>query len=178
MKLALQSLAATAALCAAAAASAHVTLRAGTAPAGSSYDAAFSVGHACQGAQATTALAVQLPQGFRLLEALPRPGWTLTAPRPGQGGEVRWTADTPEAALHGHDKGVFTVRGVLPDQPGMLYFPVRQVCDQGQADWVQLPEPGSDAKPKMPAARLEVLAPGGSAAQAAPTPTPAAHSHH
>ncbi|MBS0467449.1 MAG: DUF1775 domain-containing protein [Proteobacteria bacterium] len=177
MKLALQSLAATAALCAAAAASAHVTLRAGTAPAGSSYDAAFSVGHACQGAQATTALAVQLPPGFRLQQALPRPGWTLSAPPAGTpGGEVRWTAESPEAALQGHDKAVFGLRGMLPEAPGTLYFPVRQICDVGQADWVQLPEPGSSAKPAMPAARLELLAPDQPAAQAAPVG--AAHGFH
>ena len=179
MKLALQSLATAAALCAAAAASAHVTLPAGGAPAGSSYDAAFSVGHACQGAQATTALAVQLPPGFRLLQAQPRPGWTLSAPPAGtQGGEVRWTAESPDSALHGHDKAVFSVRGVLPETPGTLYFPVRQVCDVGQADWVQQPEPGNSAKPAMPAARLEVLAPGQPAAQATPAPAGAAHSQH
>lgn len=177
MKPTIQCLAATAIFCAAAAANAHVVLPAGGAPAGSTYDAAFTVGHACEGAQATTALAVQLPEGFRLLQALPRAGWTLTAPQPGEGGEVRWTADTPEAALHGHDKAAFTVRGVLPATSGTLYFPARQVCDLGQADWVQLPEPGG-AKPSMPAARLEVLAPAAPAAQAAPVPANAAHSHH
>src|SRR5690606_8445831 len=67
-----------AALCLAApVALAHVGLPAGGAAAGSSYDATFTVGHACQGAQATTALAVQLPAGFRITEAVPRAGWTL-----------------------------------------------------------------------------------------------------
>lgn len=164
MKLPLHTLAFAATLCAATAACAHVTLPAGGATAGSSYDAAFSVGHACEGAQATTALAVQLPAGFRLVEALPRPGWTLTAPPVGQGGsqggEVRWTAASPEAALRGKDRGEFIVRGWLPATPGPLYFPVRQTCDVGQADWVQLPQPGDAPKPAMPAARLDVLPPG------------------
>lgn len=178
MKLAIQCLAAAAIACAAAAANAHVVLPAGGAPAGSRYEAAFTVGHACSGSQATTALAVELPQGFELLQAQPRPGWTLSAPPAGsQGGEVRWTAESPAAALPGHEKAVFTVSGVLPATPGTLYFPVRQVCDQGQADWVQLPGPGGE-KPKMPAARLEVLAPTAPGAQASPAPASAAHHHH
>jgi len=155
-----QHLLAAMALCAATAAFGHVVLPAGGATAGSTYDAAFTAGHPCQGAQATTALAVQLPAGFRLIEALPRAGWTLTAPPAGQGGEVRWTAATPAAALRGHDKAEFIVRGVLPATPGPLYFPVRQTCDVGQADWVQTPRPGDTAKLAMPAARLDVLPPG------------------
>lgn len=142
------------------AAGAHVTLPPGSAEAGSTYDAAFSVGHACAGAQATTALVVQLPAGFRLLQAQPRPGWSLSAPPAGSaGGAVQWRADTPAAALQGHDKAVFSLRGVLPEAPGTLYFPVQQICDVGQADWVQQPAPGESAKLAMPAARLEVRAP-------------------
>ena len=151
-----------ASLCLAApAALAHVGLPAGGAPAGSSYDATFTVGHACQGAQATTALAVQLPAGFRITEALPRTGWTLTAPPAGsQGGEVRWTAASAASALRGHDKGAFTVRGVLPATPGVLYIPVHQVCDVGEVRWDQVPAAGDTAKLAQPAARLEVLAAG------------------
>lgn len=158
MQFPLRCLAAAATLCAAAAASGHVVLSPDGATAGSAHDAVFSVGHACKGARVTTALSVQLPEGFRLIEALPRPGWTLTAP---QAGEVCWTAGSPAAALGGGEKGEFVVRGVLPATPGTLYFPVRQVCDVGQADWVQVSGPGDAARPDMPAARLEVLPPGG-----------------
>ncbi|ADV01610.1 DUF1775 domain-containing protein [Alicycliphilus denitrificans] len=158
MQFPLRCLAAAATLCAAAAASGHVVLSPDGATAGSAHDAVFSVGHACKGARVTTALSVRLPEGFRLIEALPRPGWTLTAP---QAGEVRWTAGSPAAALGGGEKGEFVVRGVLPATPGTLYFPVRQVCDVGQADWVQVSGPGDAARPDMPAARLEVLPPGG-----------------
>ncbi len=158
MQFPLRCLAAAATLCAAAAASGHVVLSPDGATAGSAHDAVFSVGHACKGARVTTALSVRLPEGFRLIEALPRPGWTLTAP---QAGEVRWTAGSPAAALGGGEKGEFVVRGVPPATPGTLYFPVRQVCDVGQADWVQVSGPGDAARPDMPAARLEVLPPGG-----------------
>ncbi|AVP56818.1 copper chaperone PCu(A)C [Pulveribacter suum] len=152
-------------LCLAApAAFSHVGLPAGGAPAGSSYDATFTVGHACEGAQATTALAVQLPAGFRITEAVPRAGWTLTAPPAGsQGGEVRWTAASAASALRGHDKGAFTVRGVLPATPGVLYLPVHQVCDVGEVRWDQVPAAGDGARLAQPAARLEVLAPGSAA---------------
>ena len=142
------------------AASAHVVLPPEPAQAGQVYEAALSVGHPCAGAQATTALAVQLPPNFELLQALERPGWTLQAPPAGTlGGEVRWQARSPQDALHGHARAQFIVRGRLPATPGTLYFPVQQDCDVGQADWVQIPPPGDSAKLPMPAARLQVLAP-------------------
>lgn len=135
----------------------HVTLPRGGANVSSSYDAAFHVGHPCEGAQATTAIRVQLPAGFRLQEALPRAGWKLSAPAAGsQGGEVSWTAESPEAALRSKAAAEFVVRGTLPDKPGTLYFPVRQTCDVGEAAWTQTPQPGQP-DPKQPAAKLEVL---------------------
>jgi len=143
------------ALFASTAASAHVTLPPGGATAGTDYDAAFRVGHACKDAQATTGITVQLPEGFRLSEAQARKGWTLASnPR-----EVAWKADSPATALPGAERAEFIVRGKLTDQPGPLYFKVLQTCDKGSADWAQLPGPGAD-KQAFPAARLDVLAPG------------------
>ncbi|MGE8319511.1 MAG: copper chaperone PCu(A)C [Comamonas sp.] len=135
----------------------HVTLPKGGANAGTNYDAAFRVGHACEGAQATTAIRVQLPAGFRLQEALPKAGWKLSAPPAGsQSGEVVWTAESADTALRGKAAAEFVLRGTLPDKPGTLYFPVRQVCDVGEAAWTQIPEAGQPA-PKQPAAKLDVL---------------------
>ena len=143
------------ALFASTAASAHVTLPPGGATAGTDYDAAFRVGHACKDAQATTGITVQLPEGFRLSEAQARKGWTLASnPR-----EVAWKAESPATALPGAERAEFIVRGKLTDQPGPLYFKVLQTCDKGSADWAQLPGPGAD-KQAFPAARLDVLAPG------------------
>ena len=143
------------ALFASTAASAHVTLPPGGATAGSDYEAAFRVGHACKDAQATTGITVQLPEGFRLSEAQARKGWTLASnPR-----EVAWKAESPATALPGAERAEFIVRGKLTDQPGPLYFKVLQTCDKGSADWAQLPGTGAD-KPAFPAARLDVLAPG------------------
>ena len=147
-----RSLAACAALFSAAAL-AHVSLPAGGAAAGSEYDAAFRVGHACTDAKTTTGLRVQLPQGFTLVQAQPRTGWTLTAtPR-----EVTWKADSAQTALPGAERAEFIVRGKLTDTPGPLYFKVLQTCDVGSADWAQLPVAGSSAKLALPAARLDVL---------------------
>ena len=137
------------------AASAHVTLPPGGAVAGSDYEAAFRVGHACKDAQATTGITVRLPDGFRLSDAQARKGWTLTSnPR-----EVAWKAESPATALPTAERAEFVVRGKLTDQPGPLYFKVLQTCDKGSADWAQLPGAGAD-KPAFPAARLDVLAPG------------------
>jgi copper(I)-binding protein/uncharacterized protein YcnI len=137
------------------AASAHVVLPPGGAAAGSTYAAAFEVGHACKGASATTALAVTLPAGFTFVSAQPRPGWTLSTRR----GEVTWTAATPQAALPGDRRESFVVTGRLPTRPGTLWFRVRQACDVGMADWHE-PVSARNPKPEFPAPRLEVLAPG------------------
>ena len=145
------------------AASAHVTLPPGGAAAGSDYEAAFRVGHACEGAKATTGLTVRLPKGFTLADAQPRKGWKLEVQKEGKGddsGLVRWTPETPEAALPGKERAEFILRGKLTATPGPLYFKVLQSCDVGSVDWAQLPTGTAGEKLASPAARLDVLAPG------------------
>lgn len=93
----LRTLAACAMLAGTTAALAHVTLPPGGATVGSDYNAAFRVGHACEGAKATTGLAVRLPKGFVLSDAQARKGWKLDVTKSGDG-EVRWTAETPGAS--------------------------------------------------------------------------------
>lgn len=136
-------------------AGAHVALPPGGATAGSTYAAAFTVGHACQGAKTTTGLSVRLPAGFALEKAQPRAGWTLkSTPR-----EVTWTAATPQAALPGTAPDSFTVVGRLTRKPGTLWFPARQTCDVGAVDWSALPT-AAGARPEFPAPHLDVLPPG------------------
>lgn len=142
-------------IAAAAPAFAHVTLPPGGAAAGSDYEAAFRVGHACKDTPATTAVTVRLPEGFTLTEALPRAGWQLSS----SAREVRWTADAA-SALPDKERAEFVVRGKLTATPGTLWFPVRQDCGAQSADWAQLPGADASAKLPFPAARLEVLAPG------------------
>jgi len=142
-------------LFAATAAIAHVTLPPGGATAGSRYDAAFRVGHPCQGSTSTNAVAVQLPDGFTLQSALPREGWSAST----AGRTVTWKADRPQNALPQGERAEFIVRGQLTEKPGTLFFKVLQSCDKGAADWAQVPA-NPDDKPAFPAARLDVLAAG------------------
>jgi copper(I)-binding protein len=159
----LKTLAACAMLTGVAAASAHVTLPPGGATVGSDYNAAFRVGHACEGAKATTGLAVRLPKGFVLSDAQARKGWKLDVQKGGTGGdgEVRWTAEKPENALPGSERAEFVLRGKMPAAPGTLWFKVLQTCDVGVADWAEVPASGNSTKGlKSPAAKLEVVAQG------------------
>ena len=156
-----KTLAACALLGGAAAALAHVTLPPGGATVGSDYNAAFRVGHACEGATATTGLAVRLPKGFVLSDAQARKGWKLDVQKNAGDGEVRWTAETPQDALPGKERSEFVLRGKVPGTPGTLWFKVLQTCDVGVADWAEVPTSGnSTAGLKAPAARLNVVAQG------------------
>lgn len=133
---------------------AHVTLPAGGASAGSDYEAAFRVGHSCKDQPSTTGITVRLPEGFTLVEAQPRAGWTLAA----DAREVRWTA-AAGAGLPDKERTEFIVRGKLAAKPGTLWFKVLQTCGTASVDWAQIPASASD-KPEFPAARLELLAAG------------------
>jgi copper(I)-binding protein len=131
---------------------AHVTLPPGGAAAGSDYEAAFRVGHACKDTSSTTGITVRLPEGFTLAEAQPRQGWTLTH----SAKEVRWTAPAG-AGLPDKERAEFIVRGKLTAKPGTLWFKVLQSCGAASSDWAQLPGADASAKLPFPAARLDVL---------------------
>jgi len=142
---------------------AHVALPRGGATAGSDYEAAFRVSHACKEAKSTTGVAVRLPKGFSFSDAQARKGWKLDVQKAtaDNGGEVRWTAESAQAVLPGSEAGEFVLRGKLPAAPGVLWFKVLQTCDTGSTDWAQVPASGTSTEGlQNPAARLEVLAPG------------------
>jgi len=142
---------------------AHITLPPGGARVGTAYTAAFRVGHACAGAQATTGITLRAPAGFRITDVPQRPGWTVQH----QGQQVRWTPNTPANVLPAGERTTFVVTGRLPDQPGTLWFKVLQQCDQGAADWATVPGlDGASDKPDFPAARLDVLPAGVAAVDA------------
>ncbi|MDI1350530.1 copper chaperone PCu(A)C [Aquabacterium sp.] len=142
---------------------AHITLPPGGARVGSTYTAAFRVGHACTGAKATTGITLRAPAGFQITDVPERADWTVQR----QGQQVRWTPNTPAQALPAGERTTFVVTGRLPEQPGTLWFKVLQQCDQGAADWATVPGvDGAPAKPDFPAARLDVLAAGVAAVDA------------
>jgi uncharacterized protein YcnI len=155
----------------AAGASAHVVLDYQAAPAGKSYRATFKVGHGC-GESATRQLVVEIPAGVLGAHPMPKPGWQLAverAPLPqpvtSHGrtvtedvARITWTARSREDMLASAHYDEFVVVATLPAQAGPLYWPVRQVCEEGRADWVEVPRPGQKLSDlKSPAALLEVL---------------------
>jgi uncharacterized protein YcnI len=162
---------AVAASCCAVTAQAHVHLEYAVAPAGSSYKASFQVGHGC-GASPTRQFIVEIPPGVRSARPMPKPGWLLEVrreplPQPvsHQGRTVSeevtritWTARGPGDMLASNHYDEFVLVATLPQQSGPMYWPVRQVCEEGRLDWVEVPAP---ARPgvelKAPAPKLEVL---------------------
>ncbi len=165
------------AACAALPAHAHVSLEWPAALAGTAYTATFQVGHGC-GASPTRQVTVEIPAGVHGARPMPRPGWTVAIDRaplatpvvhhgkPVTEDVVRitWTANTPADALDTAHYGEFVLRARLPQAPGPVYWPVRQVCAEGRHDWVQVPAPGLKAAAlQAPAPVLDIL-PAGDAA--------------
>jgi len=137
-------------------AQAHVTLEQAEALVDTPYKAVLRVGHGCDG-QATTALTVQIPAGFKGAKPMPKPGWTLSIrkeklsePYESHGRrisedvvEIRWTAQSPESALPDAWYDEFVLRGGTPSTPGPLWFKVRQQCEHGEWNWAELPASGT-----------------------------------
>jgi uncharacterized protein YcnI len=138
---------------AAAAANAHVTLEYPAAAAASSYKATFKVGHGC-GDSATRQLVVELPAGVAGAHPMPKAGWQVAV----EATRITWTAKSREDMLASTHYDEFVLVAKLPAEAGTLYWPVRQVCEQGRSDWVEVPGQGQKlSELKSPAAALEVL---------------------
>ena len=171
MKLSTPFFLACALLAAASSASSHVVLDQPAALAGTSYKAAFRIGHGCDGSP-TTAVKVFLPAGFSGAKPMPKPGWTLTTrieklakPYSSHGrqvtedvAEITWAAVSKDNWLPDAWYDEFTLRGGLPAQAGPLWFKVLQTCEKGSVDWAQVPAAGTSAQGmKAPAALLEII---------------------
>lgn len=141
-----------------AAAQAHVVLEYQVAPANASYKATFKVGHGCDKSP-TRQVSVDVPAAMRSPRPMPKPGWTLDVKGGGDAPvTITWTAKTDADKLPGHFYDEFVVVARTPEQTGPVYWPVRQVCDEGRHDWVEVPRPGQKLPDlKSPAALLEVL---------------------
>jgi periplasmic copper chaperone A len=151
---------------AASAAHAHIVLEQQTAQAGSYYKATLRVTHGCNGS-ATKSIQVTLPPGFRGARPMPKPGWSVDAPKikldmPYESHGRTITEDVAVITFSGGPLpdahfDEFAVFGKLPDAPGMLYFKVMQVCEQGQNDWAAIPQAGKTLRDyATPAAALQV----------------------
>ncbi|CAN5669451.1 YcnI family protein [soil metagenome] len=171
MKHPLHSVLAIALMGIASATSAHIVLDEPAALAGTSYKAAFRVGHGCDGSP-TTAIKVFMPAGFSGAKPTPKAGWVLAvrsgklaAPYMSHGKqvtddvtEITWTASGKENWLQDAWYDEFVLRGGLPEQAGAVWFRVLQTCETGQVDWAQVPASGTSTKGlKNPAALVETI---------------------
>jgi len=170
----------TAAVCLAACAGlsqAHTVLEYQVATAGQSYKASFKVGHGC-GASPTRQIVVDIPAGVQGAKPMPKAGWRLEVtreklPKPYTSHgrtitedvtRISWSAKTLEDFLPNGHYDEFVLVGTLPEQEGMMYWPVQQVCEQGRMDWTELPKPGQKLSDlTSPAAALELMPSAGGA---------------
>ncbi len=151
----------------ASAAFAHVVLTQRSAPADSYYRAVFTVPHGCDGA-ATTRISVWLPESVLQARPMVKPGWKTEV--------IRVKLDRVVDGPHGTklvervakvifsggtipddhiDEFVLQLR--LPQQEGVLYFPVEQECGDRRRAWNQIPAPSQKLHElESPAASLTV----------------------
>ena len=174
------------------AAQAHVVLDNPSAVAGSDYKATFKVAHGC-GVSAMRQLVVSVPVGVQKAKPMPKAGWIieitrekLTQPYNDHGRQVTddvarvsWTAKTPADTLPNARAGEFTLHARLPATAGKIYWPVSQVCVEGQNDWVQVPQAGQIATElKSPAPALEITTSDAAKSQGKTSSQPTATPHH
>lgn len=156
---------------------AHPVLEYQVAAAGQNYKATFKIGHGC-GISPTRQIVVDIPAGVQGAKPMPKAGWRLEVNREKLAQtyvshgrtvtedvtRIRWTAQSPEDMLPSGHYDEFVLVGTLPDQPGALYWPVQQICEQGRQDWTEVPKPGQKLSDlKLPAALLEIMPSAGAA---------------
>ena len=154
---------------------AHVTLEYQVANAGSYYKGTFKVGHGC-GSSPVKQIVVTIPSGVQGAKPMPKAGWTieitrekLAQPMSGPGkpvtedvSRISWTAKTPGDYLQNGWYDEFVLQAKLPVQEGTLYWPVSQICEEGQVDWTDVLKAGQKLSDlKSPAAALELMPMGG-----------------
>jgi periplasmic copper chaperone A len=150
---------------------AHTVLEYPVATAGESYKATFKVGHGC-GASPTRQIVVDIPVGVQGAKPMPKAGWRLEVTRETLARSytshgrtvtedvtrISWTAKTAEDMLPNGHYDEFVLVGTMPDQAGMVYWPVQQLCEQGRMDWTEVPKAGQKmSELKSPAAALELM---------------------
>lgn len=151
-------------------AQAHITLETPSAPADRTYRAVFRVPHGC-GTAATIAIRIQIPDGVRDVQPMPKAGWQLATMRgplaqpysDGHGGMV--TQGVREVAWSGgnlpnefYDEFVMRLR--TPAAPGTtIWFPIVQECVGGAVTrWIEIPAAGRSADDyRAPAAGLRLV---------------------
>lgn len=128
---------------------AHVTANPDKATAGKYFEAAFRVSHGCDGSP-TKSVSISLPAGMVSVKPQYKPGWTVEAkksklakPVPAGHGKMATeqfdTITWSGASLPDDQYDTFGLLMKLPDAPGLLWFPVTQVCEKGMLEWKNVP---------------------------------------
>lgn len=147
-------------------AAAHITLASKEAVIGSTFKAVLVASHGCSGA-ATTAIRVQIPEGFYNVKPMPKAGWELetvtgpyAAPFENHGTtltegvtEISWSGgELPDAYF---DEFVFrgTFGGTL-EAGSTFYFPVIQICGDTEDAWI---DTSGDPEAEMPAPSVTLM---------------------
>lgn len=165
-------------------AAAHVGVSAADTTAGSYTLLTFSVPHGCEG-EATTAVAIQIPEPLYSVTPTVNPNWhvelvpaELDEPITDSHGnevterisEVVYTAHTPLPDGH---RDAFELSLRLPEETAgrTLAFPVVQTCGDTEHPWIQIAEEGQDPDAlDSPAPVIEVTAAEEAAADAGEAP--------
>ena len=147
---------------------AHAVFLPKTAETGSYHRAAIKIGHGCKGA-ATTRIVVEIPGDVHMVKPMPKPGWDieivrgkLAEPYDYHGTPI--TEDVRQLIWSGgnlpdeyYDEFVFHMK--LPEISGKLYFPVRQMCTEGENFWNEISDDVhiGHSGPSFPAPVLELI---------------------
>jgi uncharacterized protein YcnI len=115
----------------------------------------FKVGHGCQG-RPQAAIVVQIPAGVQGARPMPKAGWTLASQavkswpaddshgKTGHRRRVRisWTAQQGGRLLQNAWFDEFVLQAAnCPKRPACVLAKVMQVCEEGSADWAEVPKP-------------------------------------
>ncbi len=154
----------------AAPASAHVSGTPSDATAGSFTVLTLSVPHGCDGSP-TTGIEIQIPESVLSVTPTRNPFYDVESNieqldepvTDAHGNEITertasvvYTAKSP---LPDGQRDTFELSFQVPDAAGeLLAFPTIQTCEQGETDWVEVPEEGQDAEElESPAPAFEIL---------------------
>lgn len=136
-------------------AAAHVVVSPDSLPAATFAAVAFWAPEGCAGSP-TTAVRIEIPKGVALAKPQAKTGWTLelikeplAKPVIGEAGLIRervaavvWRGGSiPDDQFE-----QFTILIRTPAEPGPVYFPAIQTCQQGGARWVEVPSADAAGK--------------------------------
>jgi uncharacterized protein YcnI len=127
---------------------AHIESDPGAVEAGKTATVGFVVEHGCEGSP-TVELRFQVPAEVTQAQPVDKAGWTTAV-------DDR-VVSFSGGSLDPETTDTFEIEFVAPSEPGTIYFPVVQRCEDGETSWIEIPT--SDATElDLPAPAVEVTA--------------------